>query len=485
MAGIFAVAGVAKLADPAGSRKAVSDFGVPSSVAGIAAFALPAAELAIAALLLFPTVSWFGAVGSAALLSIFIGGMIYQMAKGRAPDCHCFGQIHSEPVGKSSLIRNLIFLVPALVLVYKGRGDQGMSITNIDRDSLQLMLVLISVLLLGVVVDFLRRISAKQDQLVRRIEVMELISKDGDEVEREEAGNPHDGLPIGAPLPDFVLTDARGGTFSTGMLAERRRPVLFFFVSPTCNPCQALVSDFDDWQVSLGEKVDIVLVSSGTPKENLQKFEGERPKHILLEEKREFAEFVKAKWTPGALFVDANGRVASSVATGDTAIRELVERIKNEDLSLPFTYFANGKTNDLGVKLEAKIGESVPEFTMTDLTGRQINADLLRGKPTLVTFWSPTCPHCKGMLDELKEWERIKGQDEPNLLVFSDGEIQDNIDLGIASPVILERAYVTAEKFGMYGTPSAVLVNEDGRIASELAVGAPDIWALIGRKKSR
>jgi len=88
LAGIFAVAGVAKLADPAGSRKAVSDFGVPSPVAGIAVFALPAVELAIAALLLFPSVSWFGAVGSVALLSLFIGGMIYQMAKGRAPDCH-------------------------------------------------------------------------------------------------------------------------------------------------------------------------------------------------------------------------------------------------------------------------------------------------------------------------------------------------------------------------------------------------------------
>jgi hypothetical protein len=35
----------------------------------------------------------------------------------------------------------------------------------------------------------------------------------------------------------------------------------------------------------------------------------------------------------------------------------------------------------------------------------------------------------------------------------------------------------------MYGTPSAVLVNEDGVIVSETAIGAPDIWALIGKRK--
>ncbi len=483
MVGIFTVAGLSKLVDPTGSRKAVTDFGVPASLASVAAVILPVVEIVIAAFLLFPSVSWFGAIGSAALLTLFLAGMVYQMVQGNAPDCHCFGQLHSEPIGKSSLIRNLIFLIPAVVLIYKGRVDQGLSLTNIDRDSLQLILVLIAVLLLGFAIDLLRRISAKQDNFARRIEVMELISKDGAEVERQEAGNPRDGLPMGAPLPDFVLADARGGTFSTGMFAKRGRPALFFFVSPTCNPCQALVPELDSWQAELDGKVDIILVSSGKPKENLQKFEGERPKHILLDEKREFAESVKAKWTPGALFVGASGKVASDIATGDVEIRKLVERIKSEDLSSLFTYFANGKPNDLGVTLDAKIGEIVPEFSIKDLRGKEVDAGFFRGKPTLVAFWSPTCPHCRGMIGDLKEWESSKGEDEPNLLVFSDGDPQENLDLGLDAPVILEAEYVTASKFGMFGTPSAVLVNEDGRFASELAIGAPDIWALIGRKK--
>jgi hypothetical protein len=34
--------------------------------------------------------------------------------------------------------------------------------------------------------------------------------------------------------------------------------------------------------------------------------------------------------------------------------------------------------------------------------------------------------------------------------------------------------------FGASGTPSAVLVNEHGRIASEVAIGAPSVLELLG-----
>jgi len=48
---------------------------------------------------------------------------------------------------------------------------------------------------------------------------------------------------------------------------------------------------------------------------------------------------------------------------------------------------------------------------------------------------------------------------------------------------LIDKEYETALKLGMYGTPSAVLVNENGRIVSETATGAPQIWALLGKRK--
>jgi hypothetical protein len=50
--------------------------------------------------------------------------------------------------------------------------------------------------------------------------------------------------------------------------------------------------------------------------------------------------------------------------------------------------------------------------------------------------------------------------------------------------VIIDRGYKTAAKLGMNGTPSAVLIDEDAVIATETAVGASNIFALLGRRKN-
>ncbi|HEX3102682.1 MAG TPA: MauE/DoxX family redox-associated membrane protein, partial [Pyrinomonadaceae bacterium] len=118
---IFGLSGIAKLFDPEGSEKAFGDFGLPKALAKPMVYLLPAFELAIAGTLLFVTTSWFGAMAAAGLLLIFIAGMLYQMAKGNAPDCHCFGQIHSEPVGVTSVLRNVAFLILAGFLVLQGQ----------------------------------------------------------------------------------------------------------------------------------------------------------------------------------------------------------------------------------------------------------------------------------------------------------------------------------------------------------------------------
>lgn len=60
---IFAVAGVTKLTDRAGSRRAMVGFGVPSALAAPLGLVLPLAELAVAAALLPASTAWLGALG--------------------------------------------------------------------------------------------------------------------------------------------------------------------------------------------------------------------------------------------------------------------------------------------------------------------------------------------------------------------------------------------------------------------------------------
>ncbi len=125
LAGIFAVAGAAKLADLAGSRQAMRDFGVPAKLADIFGVLLPLVELATAAALVVPLTAWWAAVAALALLLIFVAGIGYNLAQGRTPDCHCFGQLHSAPAGWSTLIRNLVLAGFAGVVVGFGRSTTG------------------------------------------------------------------------------------------------------------------------------------------------------------------------------------------------------------------------------------------------------------------------------------------------------------------------------------------------------------------------
>lgn len=473
-AGIFVLAGVAKFLDPEGSEKAFKEFGIPAPIAKPSSVLLSVAEVAIGLMFLSVDTAWYAAIAASALLLLFVGQMIYQMAKGNAPDCHCFGQLHSAPVGKVSLIRNVVFAAGSLFLFSRGAAGQGMSLADPRLDVMQLIFGVIFVALLVAVIFYLKKISGQQTEIMRRIELVELVARDGGAVERDTT-HPHEGLPIGAVFPDFELRSLDGEPVRLADVRAAGLPTLFLFVSPTCNPCQGLVPEFDRWQDELAGKLDFVFVSNGTAEDNVEKFGSE--KRILLQVMRELAERVKAHWTPTAILVDRNGRIASHATAGDVAIRELVAKIRTEGLNRDFNYFTNGH----GHLHESKLGETAPRFSLTDIKGNEITSDYFKGRTTLVTFWSVTCPHCVNMMESLREWDRARGADDPSLLIFSDGDAETLRKFDLKSPVIIDEKFETSTGLGMSGTPSAVLVDEEGKIISETAMGAQDIWSLVGK----
>src|SRR2546425_9677417 len=119
LATVFAVAGIAKLLDRAGSRKSAGDFGVPTFLAKPLAFVLPLVELACSVALLRGRWAWFGASGALAMLSVFIAAIAVSLARGRKPDCHCFGQLHSAPIGWTTLSRNAVLAGLAALVVWR------------------------------------------------------------------------------------------------------------------------------------------------------------------------------------------------------------------------------------------------------------------------------------------------------------------------------------------------------------------------------
>lgn len=86
-----------------------------------AAFAVIAAELVAAVLLLVPRTARLGALVSAALLLGFAAYALYYVyvLRGEPLECGCFGRLIASQLGVSTALRNLALLLPC-ALVYFG-----------------------------------------------------------------------------------------------------------------------------------------------------------------------------------------------------------------------------------------------------------------------------------------------------------------------------------------------------------------------------
>jgi thiol-disulfide isomerase/thioredoxin len=111
------------------------------------------------------------------------------------------------------------------------------------------------------------------------------------------------------------------------------------------------------------------------------------------------------------------------------------------------------------------------------LRGKKVTLAAFRGKKTLVVFWNPGCSYCQEMLDDLKGVEANPPEGAPKILMVSTGAVGANKAMGLRSTVVLDQQFTTTRAFGASGTPTAILVDEGGNVASELVVGAPAVLA--------
>src|SRR5918992_5454999 len=61
------------------------------------------------------------------LLMLFVVGIALNLARGRKPDCHCFGQLHSAPAGWNTLARNGVLAAVAGFVLWEGYDGAGPS----------------------------------------------------------------------------------------------------------------------------------------------------------------------------------------------------------------------------------------------------------------------------------------------------------------------------------------------------------------------
>jgi peroxiredoxin len=488
---VLGVAGIAKLLDAAGTRAALAGFEVPPRWAAPLGVALPAAELLVAAALLPAASAWYGALGALALLALFTAAIGRALRRGARPDCRCFGQLRPRPVGRATLVRNTVLMALALLVLIPGPAAAGPGLLGwleplAPGERAFALVGAVTVALLGALVVMVARLLGQQARLLARLEAIEDQLEGGapaPATEREEARPPARGLPVGAAAPAFALPDLDGVPRSLAALLAPSRPVLLVFASAGCEPCAALAPEIGRWQRQHAAVLTVAVVSSGGADENRAKLRGVAPDRVLLQAGSEVADAYTATWTPGAVLIGRAGRIASAMAYGDRGIGALVARAAAAPHAPVLDLAAEARPPgqlSLARKGPPGPGDPAPPLTGADLDGRTIDLADYRGRDTLVVFWQPNCPHCQRLAEDLRRWEAEPPRGAPRLLIVSAGDPAANRALGFRSPVVLDEGFAIGKAFGARGTPSAVLVDAQGRIASTVGVGARDVLALAG-----
>lgn len=295
------------------------------------------------------------------------------------------------------------------------------------------------------------RISARMDGLADRL-----------------AAKPAAAKPAGMPrfAPRFALPDLDGRTVSSNSLLAAGKRILLTFTDPRCGPCYELLADVGGWERVYGDRLTFATISAGDARQNQMLAQDYGLGTVLIQQEHETADAFELSMLPAAVLIQPDGRVADT-ATGAPGVRQMVASALG--LALP--------SQPDRVERSLQPGEPVGVLRRPDLDGNPIDLGERRADPTLLLFWSPGCSHCQDLLPTMLDWDA--DPDGPRMIVVTSGPAGLNRDAGLRAAMIPDDDGVLKRTFGVRGTPAAVLIDGDGRVATNVARGTTGVRSLV------
>jgi peroxiredoxin len=305
------------------------------------------------------------------------------------------------------------------------------------------------------------------------------------------------GLPIGATAPGFSLPDLAGRERSLEEFVGK--PFVLTFFSTTCGFCQQMAP-------RLGELHDdsprMLLISRGDVDAHLKLAAENRWRcDVLLETGNAVMTAYKAYGTPTGYLIDAEGRIASELAVGADALFELLKSSEENggggesDLtaeSLKARQLTGvQKARDAGLAVRPSSlkrdglapGTPAPDFTLPDLAGESHCLGEFRNKRVLLVFSDPNCGPCESLTDDLVRVQEAHADNNLQVVMISRGDQQQNEDKAkkhdVRFPVLLQNSWEVSRQYAMFATPVGYLIDENGVIAKDVAIGKAGILSLV------
>ena len=188
--------------------------------------------------------------------------------------------------------------------------------------------------------------------------------------------------------------------------------------------------------------------------------------------------------------IDKAGRIASELTVGAEPLLQLAVSIvaaQNEP-EVPETSLAPGVgTGDPSLARSRlnrnglQAGTIAPDFQLPRVEGGELSLADLRGGLVLLVFSDPDCGPCDELAPRLQEIHLRRP--DVQVLVVSKRDVEANrakvAALGLTFPIVLQRQWEISLLYAKFATPVGYLIDEQGILASDVAVGVGPILALV------
>jgi peroxiredoxin len=296
-----------------------------------------------------------------------------------------------------------------------------------------------------------------------------------------------EGLPLATSAPEFELPDLTGQRHK---LSEfRGRDVLLIFFNPKCGFCTKIAADLAALPIdgTNGRAVP-VGVTTGNAEANRRLVEQHGIRCVvLLQKEMEVASQYRAQGTPMGYRIDAEGKFASELAVGAEPLLQLAAapfgRVPagrapgaTSKHKLPDSSLARSRLNRNGLK----VGATAPDFRLARIDAGELSLSDLRGERVLLVFSDPDCGPCDELAPRLQELHLLR----PDLQVLAISRRDFHAtrakseSLGLTYPFVMQKQWEISLKYGMFATPIGYLIDEQGVLLSDVAVGVEPILAL-------
>jgi peroxiredoxin len=186
--------------------------------------------------------------------------------------------------------------------------------------------------------------------------------------------------------------------------------------------------------------------------------------------------------TPAAYLLDEQGKVAKAVAVGAEQVPALARESVGQGSKKKRRRGERSLSESRIERNGLKPGTAAPSFQLPDIHGNTVSLEEYRGRRVVLVFSDPHCGPCDELAPHLARLHREHRDNNLAIIMVGRGDAEENRSKaerhGVEFPVVLQEQWKLSKEYGIFATPVAFLIGEDGLIKKTVARGVEGILAF-------